>query len=199
MMKKEFCHTALENFPIVGVGASAGGVESFKDFVGAIPESIGLAYVMVLHLNPNYKSMLSEILAKRTTLPVHRITEKCRLQKNHIYVVPENKLLDVTDHTLVLKPRDKVKGNRVIDFFFSSLAKVHKELAMGVVLTGTDGDGTRGLWEIKKNGGTTFAEDPASAEWKDMPNSAIKHGVVDFVLQPSEIPIKLRRIIEDMN
>jgi two-component system CheB/CheR fusion protein len=138
--------------------------------------------------------MLPEILSRGTTLPVHRITDDIKLREDNIYVIPENRLLEVTDHTLKLSPRKKEGINMPIDIFFSSLARVHRELAVGVVLSGTDGDGTKGLWEIKKNGGTTFAEDPASAEWDGMPRSAMENGVVDFVMHPREIPLKLQEI-----
>lgn len=192
-MKKP--HNSLKDFPVVGVGASAGGVEAFKEFVDAIPEGSGMAYVLVLHLWPAYRSRLAEILSKKTMLPVHRITDHCTLYKNHIYVVPENRSLEVTDHTLLLKPRARSIKFMPIDIFFSSLAKIHGKRAIGVVLSGTDGDGTRGLWEIKKHGGVTFAEDPASAQWDDMPQSALDHGVVDFILRPGAIPNKLQELI----
>ena len=187
-------HPILKDFPVVGVGASAGGLRAFKEFVSAIPESSGMAYVLVSHLSPTYKSMLPEILSRETALPVHRILHNTSLEEDHIYVIPQNKILVVTDHTLKLDPRPEEERNRSIDIFFSSLARVHRELAVGAILSGTDGDGTKGLWEIKKNGGTTFAEDPASAEWEGMPRSAMEKGVVDYVLRPHEIPSKLQEI-----
>ncbi len=187
-------HTFLKDFPVVGVGASAGGLRAFKDFVRAIPEKSGMAYVLVSHLSPFYRSMLPEILSRETALPVHRILHGSKLEEDHIYVIPQNKILVVTDHTLKLDPRPEEERNRSIDIFFSSLARVHRELAVGAILSGADGDGTEGLWEIKKNGGTTFAEDPASAEWDGMPRSAMEKGVVDFVLRPHEIPSKLQEL-----
>lgn len=191
-------HSALTDFLVIGVGASAGGLKSFKQFIGAIPEKSGMAYVLVPHLLPTHKSMMPEILSKQTVLPVHRITENCRLKKDHVYVIPENCILTFTDHTLTLSPRQKGVINMPIDIFLTSLAQVHKKLAVGVVLSGTDGDGTKGLWEIKKNGGTTFVEDPASAEWESMPRTAIEKGVVDFVLPPQEIPLKLQEILQKL-
>lgn len=187
-------HTFLSDFPVVGVGASAGGLKAFGAFVGAIPRESGMAYVLVSHLSPTYRSMLPEILSRETVLPVHRITDGCRLKRDHIYVLPENRTLEVTDHTFRLSPREKGTRNMPIDLFFRSLARVHGQLAVGAVLSGTDGDGTRGLWEIKKNGGITFAEDPASAEWDGMPVSAMENRVVDFVLRPEAMVPYLQEI-----
>lgn len=184
----------MEDFPIVGIGASAGGVQSFKHFVAAIPADLGMSYIFILHLPPTYRSRLVEILSKFTKLPVYRITEKCRLLRNNIYVVPENSNLEVTDHTLILKPREKGVRYMPVDVFFISLARVHRSLAVGAVLSGTDGDGTKGLWEIKRYGGTTFAEDPESAQWNGMPNSAKENGVVDFLMPPWEMPLKLQNL-----
>ena len=194
MKNPEIQHSALKDFPVVGVGASAGGLKAFESFIGAIPPKSGMAYVLVSHLSPTYRSKLPEILSKGTDLPVHRIAEDSRLRENNIYIIPENNILEVIDHTLKLSPLQKGCVNMSIDIFFASLGRVHKELAVGAVLSGTDGDGTKGLWEIKKNGGITFAEDPASAEWEGMPQSAMENGVVDFVLRPCEMPLKLQEI-----
>jgi two-component system CheB/CheR fusion protein len=193
-MTTKIRHSALKDFPVVGVGASAGGLKAFKDFVRAIPKRSGMAYVLVSHLSPGYKSMLPEILSRHTSSPVHRIAEDTRLLEDHIYVLPENSILEVTDHTLKLSPRKKGVVNMPIDIFFTSLAGVHRELAVGIVLSGTDGDGTKGLWEIKKNGGTTLAENPESAMWDGMPKSAVEAGVVEFIMHPHEMPLKLQEI-----
>lgn len=180
-----------ELFPLVGVGASAGGIESFRKFLAAVPDNSGMAYILVQHLAASHDSILPEILAKITNIPVQEITDECHIAPDHIYVIPENKTLQVTDHELKLLPREKGALNMPIDIFFTSLAKVHQNLAIGVVLSGTANDGTVGLRDIKEYGGITFAEDPDTAAWDGMPKSAIAAGVVDFVLPAEEIPSKL--------
>ncbi|RKN83463.1 chemotaxis protein CheB [Ulvibacterium marinum] len=180
-----------QKFPLVGIGASAGGIESFKKFLSAVPDNSGMAYILVQHLSPSHDSILPDILAKITNIPVQEITDECHIAPDHIYVIPENKTLLVTDHELKLLPREKGALNMPIDIFFTSLAKVHQSLAIGVVLSGTAHDGTVGLRDIKEYGGITFAEDPDTAAWDGMPKSAIAAGVVDFVLPAEEIPSKL--------
>ncbi|SDB62909.1 two-component system, chemotaxis family, CheB/CheR fusion protein [Flavobacteriaceae bacterium MAR_2010_188] len=178
-------------FPIVGVGASAGGLDSFKRFIGDIPVDSGMAYVLLQHLDPDHESLLPEILANHTTLAVNEITDGLKIKPNHIYILPENELVTVSDHVLNLSPRKKNEQNLPIDYFFKSLALIHKTLAAGVVLSGTAHDGTLGLKHIKEHGGITFAEDPQTAKWVEMPQNAISSGVVDFVLSPEEIVKKL--------
>lgn len=184
----------LQNFPIVGIGASAGGLEAFKQLLQAIPEDSGMAYVLVQHLDPSHESILPIILQRVTTIPVHEITDDIHLAPNHIYIIPENKILTSTDGILQLAPRDKKIINLAIDIFFTSLAEVHKEFAVGVILSGTGKDGTEGLKAIKENGGVCFAQSLDSATYPNMPQSAINAGVVDFILSPEEIPAQLLKI-----
>jgi two-component system CheB/CheR fusion protein len=186
-----------QDFPIIGVGASAGGLEAFKDFLSAIAPDSGMAYVLVQHLDPSHDSILTEILARCTTIPVHEITDEIHLAPDNIYVIPENKVLTSTDGILKLTPRENLKTNYVIDIFFKSLAEIHLKLAVGVVLSGTGTDGTQGLKEIKEHGGKTFAEDPTSSSYNEMPQSAVDAQVVDFVLEASDIPSKLVQIMSD--
>ena len=123
---------SAHNFPAVGVGASAGGLDAFKRFLGALPDNLGMAYVLVQHLNPTHESILPEILAKETSLPVHEITDDIKLVPDHIYIIPENKILTATDGVLNLSPRDLEKlPNLPIDVFFTSLAEVHSTFAVG--------------------------------------------------------------------
>lgn len=185
-------------FPVVGIGASAGGLNAFKKLLKAIPEDSGMAYVLVQHLDPNHESLLPEILQKVTNIPVLEIADDIKVQPNHIYVIPSNKIMVATDGVLLLAPRpakDKKEPNFPIDLFFTSLAEVHQSHAIGVVLSGTASDGTLGLKAIKDHGGITFAQDEASAEYSGMPHSAVQAGVVDFILLPEEIPKKLLEII----
>jgi len=183
----------VQNFPIVGIGASAGGLDAFKSLLKAIPEDSGMAYVLVQHLDPSHESILPEILQRVTKIPVHEITDDIHLAPNHIYVIPSNKLLISTDGVLQLSDREK-KISLTIDIFFTSLAEVHKECAVGIVLSGTGKDGTQGLKAIKEHGGISIVQDPGSAAYDGMPQSAIDAGLVDFILHPEKIPAQLLQI-----
>jgi len=183
----------VQNFPIIGIGASAGGLDAFKRLLTAIPEDSGMAYVLVQHLDPSHESVLPEILQRVTKIPVHEITEDIHLAPDHIYVIPSNKMLISTDGVLKLSDREK-KINLSIDIFFTSLADVHKECAVGVVLSGTGSDGTIGLKAIKEHGGISIVQDSESAAYDSMPQSAVNAGVVDFILAPEKIPAQLLQI-----
>ena len=183
-------------FPVVGIGASAGGLEAFRKLIQAIPHNSGMAYVLVQHLDPKHESLLPELLQKATTLPVVEISDDIKVLPDHIYVLPSNKTMVANDGVLILAPRQVGKNirNLPIDLFFTSLAEVHQDHAIGVVLSGTASDGTEGLRSIKEYGGTTFAQDEASAAFSGMPRSAALAGVVDYILPPEEIPEKLIEI-----
>jgi two-component system CheB/CheR fusion protein len=175
-------------FPVVGIGASAGGLAAISQFLQAIPEESGMAYVFVQHLSPSHTSVLPEILRKISKIPVHQITNNIHLKQNNFYIIPSNKILTSTDGVLQLAPLDdkhfKVK---IIDCFFSSLAVVHQSYAVGVILSGTMTDGTLGMEAIKAYGGITFAQDEDSAAYDAMPKSAISSGLVDFILPPAKM------------
>lgn len=180
---------------MIGVGASAGGLQSFQKLLRNIPADSGMAYVLVQHLAPAHESLLPEILARETKIPVHEITDDINIAPNHIYIIPENKMLTVYDGKLKLDPREKGnKLNLVIDLFFNSLAEVHKGFARGVILSGTGFDGTLGLKTIKEMGGSTFVQNPESAAYDGMPLSAIRAGAADFILEVEEIPEKLHHV-----
>ena len=185
---------AAIDFSIVGIGASAGGIDSFKQFLESIPENSRMAFVLVQHLSPFHESTLPEILSHSTTIPVLEITNDCEIEPDQIYVIPENKILKVSGRSLKLIPREEDTLQMPIDVFFTSLAKTHGNRAAGVVLSGTGRDGTVGLKEIQEHGGITFAEDPVQASWPGMPKSTVDAGVVDFVLPASEIPQKLIQV-----
>jgi len=179
-------------FPVVGIGASAGGLKAITQFLKAVPAHSGIAYVFVQHLSPDHESLLPDILQKVSKIPVHQITDDIHLQPNHFYVIPSNKLLTATDGVLKLSVlKDKQHKIKVIDRFFSSLAVVHQSYAIGVVLSGTLNDGTVGLEVIKAYGGITFAQDEHTADFDGMPSSAINSGIVDFVLSPEKIAAQL--------
>lgn len=184
-------------FPVVGVGASAGGLDAFKRLIGAIQESSGVAYILVQHLEPTHESILVDILQKFSRIPVQEITNNVRVEPDHVYVIPSNKLLTANDGRLELSPRGpRSEKNMPIDVFFTSLSEVHQSHAIGVVLSGTGRDGTLGLRAIKDHGGSTFAQEQQSAAFDGMPQSAIEADVVDFILAPEAIPSQLAKLLE---
>jgi len=164
--------SSAHNFPIVGIGASAGGLDAYKKLLEAIPVDSGMAYVVVQHLNPAHESNLTEILSRITKIPIEEVTDDVKIFPNHIYVMPSGKILTSVDGVLKLTPRDSVKTNLVIDIFFTSIAVVWESMAVGVVLSGTGADGTVGLKMIKEHGGITIAQDE-SATYGDMPQNAV--------------------------
>ncbi|MDP4251375.1 MAG: chemotaxis protein CheB [Bacteroidota bacterium] len=183
-------------FPVVGIGASAGGLDAFKKLLKAIPENSGMAYVLVQHLDPHHESLLPELLQRVTSVPVVEISDDIKVEPDHIYIIPSNKMLLANDGVLQLSPRTAKKNERnlPIDLFFKSLAEIHQDQAIGVVLSGTASDGTQGLKAIKDSGGVTFAQDEASAAYDGMPHSAVMAGVVDYILPPEKIPQKILEI-----
>jgi two-component system, chemotaxis family, CheB/CheR fusion protein len=182
--------------PVVGIGASAGGLEAFRELLEALPHDTGMAFVLVSHLSKTYKSMLSELLSKVTKMPVAEVHGKTPVLANHIYVIPPNAALVVEEGGLAARPlEDASRHTMVIDTFFRSLAEHRKSQAIGVVLSGTGTDGTLGLAEIKAEGGIAFAQDQQSAKYPDMPRSAsAQFGSADFVLPPAQIAQELARI-----
>ena len=180
---------------VVGVGASAGGLEAFEQLLRSLPNDTGLAFVLVQHLAPKHESMLSELLAKATRMPVVEVTQGMGVQGNHVYVIPPNADMSISDSVLHLSPLSPDRALRMpIDSFFRSLADTHQSRSIGVILSGTASDGTLGLQAIKALGGVTFAQDEQSAKYSAMPRSAIAAGNVDFVLPPEAIARELKRI-----
>jgi two-component system CheB/CheR fusion protein len=174
-------------FPIVAIGASAGGLEAITKLLQNLSPNTGMAFIYVQHLSPDHKSMLTPLLSKVTSMKVQDIEDMDRMLPDNVYVIPYNKEIEVTDGHIKLIPRSQNKtSNLSIDVLFSSLAETHKENVVGIVLSGSANDGTRGLKEIKLAGGITFAQDD-SAKFSSMPHSAIAEGVVDFILSPEEI------------
>lgn len=189
-------------FPVVGIGASAGGLAAFKTLLKAIPKDSGMALVLVQHLDPDHESLLPEILQKGTDIPVLEVTAECDFEPNHIYVMPSNKMMETSEGKLRLASRpEKNKSERIlpIDLLFTALAEIYESHAIGVVLSGTASDGTKGLRVIKDNGGITFAQNLETATHTGMPDSAVRAGVVDFVLPPEKIPEKLLEVTQVIN
>ena len=184
-------------FLVVGIGGSAGGLNAFKQLIQAIPVDSGMAYIIVQHLDPTHDSILSELLQKFTLIPVQEVTNNIKVQPDNIYVIPSNKLLIATDGILKLSNRHPKSHNvRPIDLFFKSLAEIHQSQAIGVVMSGTGNDGTLGLEAIKQHGGITFAQHHQSANFNEMPQNAINADVVDFILPPEGI---VHQLIEFSN
>ena len=185
---------AEQHFPIVSIGASAGGLEAVMQLLNYLPEKTGMAYVYVQHISPDYKSMLADLLTKSTTMKVQEATDMIPVVPDNFYVIPPGKEMFVADGHIKLVPRSKKrKANTTIDSFFISLAEKHKENVIGIILSGSASDGTRGLKAIKEQGGITFAQD-TSAKFGSMPQSAIAEGVVDFILPPADIAMELARL-----
>jgi two-component system, chemotaxis family, CheB/CheR fusion protein len=185
----------LKHFPVVGVGASAGGLEAFTQLLQNLPVDTGMAFVLVQHLDPEHESALTQLLAKTTSMPVSEVTNNLRVEANHVYIIPPNTCMAIARGVLKLRPRERQgrMPHHSIDYFFESLAQDQQELAIGVILSGTATDGTQGLEIIKSEGGITFAQDD-SASYDSMPSSAVAAGCVDLVLSPKEIAKKLVQI-----
>jgi len=187
--------TDRKTFPIVGVGASAGGLEAFQSLLRALPANTGMAFVLVQHLDPEHESLLTRLLSHATRMPVTEVTEGVAVEPNRVYVIPPNKALGIRDGILHLLARRRQDPKHMpIDAFFHSLAENEGSRAIGVILSGVATDGTRGLAAIKAAGGITFAQDAKSARYDGMPHSAIAAGCVDFVFPPEGIARELRRI-----
>jgi two-component system, chemotaxis family, CheB/CheR fusion protein len=181
-------------FSIVGVGASAGGLEAFTDLLRQLPVDTGFGFVLVQHLDPQHESALAQLLARATAMPVLEVTDRLRVRPDHVYIIPPNTDLGIVHGVLKLqlRPPDR-SAPRAIDSFFAALARDQGRRAVGVILSGTATDGTRGLEAIKAAGGLTFAQD-GSARYDSMPRSATAAGCVDFVLSPGAIAQELARI-----
>jgi two-component system, chemotaxis family, CheB/CheR fusion protein len=183
-------NTPKQLFPIVGIGASAGGLEAFTAFLKHLPSNPGMAFVLIQHLDPNQPSQLAALLSKTTSMPVLEVKEDTPLEANHVYVMAPGVCLRITDEHLRIEPRGTTR-NLPIDFFLKSLATVKGSTAVGIVLSGTASDGTLGLKAVKAEGGVTFVQEPSSAKFDGMPPSAMAAGVADFVLTPVEIAERL--------
>ena len=188
--------SAGDDFPIVGIGASAGGLEAFTQLLGALPPDTGMAFVLIQHLDPTHTSLLSEALAKATAMPVRQAEDGSPVEPNHVYVIPPNADIAILHGRLTLLPRNDEahKPHLPVDFFFRALAADRGNHAIGVVLSGTASDGTEGLRAIKAENGITFAQAPRSAKFGGMPHSAIEAGVVDYPLAIPAIAEELVRL-----
>ena len=184
--------------PVVGIGASAGGLKEIESFFKNMPNAKEVAFVLIQHLSPDYKSMLAEIVTRYTEMNVTQITDNLKVKGGNLYIIPPNKLVTIDKNRLKLSeiPEDKI-GNLPIDVFLKSLRKSHAEKAVAVILSGSGTDGTLGIKEIKEKGGLIVVQDPSTADYDGMPNSAINTGIVDFALPVEQMPKVILDYIEN--
>ena len=180
------------NLVVVGLGASAGGVQTLKDFFEATPADSGIAYVVILHLSPNHDSQLAQVLQGATTMPVIQIRERTQIEPNKVYVIPPDKHLTMEDRNLAVTSNLDLADRRApVDIFFRSLAESHDAWSVGVVLSGTGANGSMGLKRIKERGGAVFVQNPREATFSEMPRNAIATNLVDDILNVADIPKRL--------
>jgi chemotaxis methyl-accepting protein methylase/signal transduction histidine kinase/PAS domain-containing protein len=189
--------TAGGRLPIVGLGASAGGLEALRTFFGAMPPKTGLSFVVVVHLDPTHESLMPELLAKSTTLGVHQAQDRQPLEADHVYIIPPNRSLAIDQGLIRVREVADRRGLRgAIDHFFRSLADDQHDDAIAIILSGTGTEGTLGLRAVKAEGGMVMAQDPDTASQSGMPTSAIATGLVDFVLSPEQMPKALLEFVQ---
>jgi two-component system, chemotaxis family, CheB/CheR fusion protein len=178
---------------VVGIGASAGGIEALKEFFRAVAPDSGAAYVVILHLSPDHDSQLAQVLQHAALIPVTQVTEQVRLEADHVYVVPPNKILRVDGDSIVVEEMAGKEERRApVDMFFRSLADSRGARAACVVLSGTGPNGSAGLKRVKEYGGLVVVQDPETARYADMPRNSIATGLVDLVLPVTQIPGRIR-------
>ncbi len=181
-----------EDFLITGIGASAGGIQAFQNFFQNVPANSGIAYVVILHMSPDHDSHLAQVLQATAKMPVTQVNEKVRVAPNNVYVVPPNQHLTMSDGYIIVTPNTQLEDRRApVDIFFRTLAEEHGSKAIAVILSGTGANGSMGLKRVKEKGGATFVQNPREAEFNEMPRNAIATGLVDEVLNVSDIPAKI--------
>ncbi len=184
------------SFPIVGIGASAGGLEAFEQFFTHTPADTGMAFVLIQHLDPKHKSILSELVRRFTSMPVHEVDDGMAVEPNTVFVIPPNRNMAILNGNLHLLEPSDIPGVRTpIDFFFRSLAQDRREEAICIVLSGTGTEGAMGLRAIKGEGGMVMVQEPESAKYDGMPRNAIATGLVDYILPPDKMADQLIKYI----
>jgi two-component system, chemotaxis family, CheB/CheR fusion protein len=186
--------TPVSSFPVVGIGASAGGLAAFEAFFSAMPADIdpGMAFVLVQHLAPDHKSILSDLIRRYTRMQVFEVEDGMKVKPNCAYIIPPNRDMAFLNGALQLLEPSLPRGQRLpIDYFFRSLAQDQRERAICIVFSGTGSDGTLGIRTVKGEGGMVMAQNPESTEYDGMPRSAIATGLVDYILPPAEMPDQL--------
>lgn len=181
-----------ENFLVVGLGASAGGVQALRRFFSQVPAHTRMAYVVILHLSPDHDSQLAEVLQSTSAIPVTKVERRVRVEPDHVYVIPPNKNLEVDDgHIEVTDVTSNEVRRAPVDIFFRTLAQSHGQRAVSVVLSGTGANGSMGMKRVKERGGLCIVQDPREAEYDDMPRHSLATGLVDYVLPVAEIPAQI--------
>ena len=189
----------MERKFVVGIGASAGGLNAIQTFFESMPDDSGMTFVVIQHLAPNFKSLMPEILAKSTRMPIKTASNGLRLEPNTIYLNRNDSDLIVVGDELKLLPKEKHQNlNLPIDTFFHSLGNEFGVFSSGIIVSGTGSDGSRGVVTVKEQGGNTFAQTPESAEFDGMPSTSITTNLIDFVLDPKQIAVKLQEIHRDL-
>ena len=182
----------FQKTPVVGLGGSAGSLDPLRTFFSRMPADCGMAFVVVLHLSPDYESNLASLLGHITAMPVMQVTGAVKVETNHVYVIPPGKQISLVDGALQLFDLHHERGRRVtVDLFFRTLADTHGPHSAAVVLSGADGDGASGIKRIKERGGLTVAQEPSEAAHDSMPRSAIGTGMIDWVLPVADMPARL--------
>jgi two-component system CheB/CheR fusion protein len=187
--------TPIAEFPIVGIGASAGGLEALQEFFEALPSNTNAAFVVIQHLSPDFKSYLEEIIGKKTDIPVTSVYDNIKIESNHIYIIPPKMNMKIVNGNLRLNEIIERKLNLPIDIFFRSLAECQESKSIGIIFSGTGTDGTLGIRAIKESGGITMVQDLNSAKFDGMPRSSISTGKIDFIHNPKQIAQKLIQYI----
>lgn len=187
-------------FPIIGIGASAGGLEALEQFFRNVPPDIGMAFALVTHLDPGHTSILTEILQRSSAMPVHEAKDQMVVALNNVYVIPPNREMSIFNGMLQLSVPESPRGQRMpIDFFLRSLAEEQGEKAIGIILSGTGMDGTLGLRAIQGAGGISIVQDPATAKFDGMPSSAIQSGLATYVLPVDKMPEQLMTYVRNLS
>ena len=181
-----------ENFLVVGIGASAGGVQALREFFSHVPAHTRMAYVVILHLSPDHDSQLAAVLQSASVLPVTRVERRVRVEPDQVYVIPPNKGLELKDgHIEVTDVTSSEVRRAPVDLFFRTMAQSHGQRAVSVVLSGTGANGSMGMKRVKEMGGLCIVQDPREAEYDDMPRHSLATGLVDYVLPVAEIPAQI--------
>ncbi len=196
-MNKNNAPAASSAFPIVGIGASAGGLTALEQFLSHLPPRCGLAIVVVQHRDPHHQGLLVELLQRHTPMPVQQVLDQMRVEPEHVYVIPPGQDMSLMHGVLHLFDPTEARGLRQpIDFFFKSLADDRQHNSIGVILSGMGSDGTLGLRAIRQVGGACFAQSPDSAQFDSMPRSVIDADVVDAVAPADELPAKVMAFVK---